>query len=103
MFQQVKQPEIKDNVEYISPFGSVVSASRKNRKMKSVVPMEKQLDNLSLTRQDGVSKELPTADNMAQLLTQVRIVKHIYIYIYIANNLNIQDYLFEFFAIQKKC
>jgi hypothetical protein len=48
-----------------------VTPVKRSKKLKSDVPMEERLDNLSLTRQEAGSHEPPRADSMAHLLMQV--------------------------------
>jgi hypothetical protein len=68
---QVKVPEASDSVEYISQSAAVATPAKRSKKLKSDVPMEERLDNLSLTRQETGGHEPPRADSMAHLLMQV--------------------------------
>jgi hypothetical protein len=69
--EQVKVPETSDNVEYISQTAAVVMSAKRGKKLKSDVPMEERLGNLSLTKQETGSYEPPRSDSMAHLLMQV--------------------------------
>jgi hypothetical protein len=69
--EQVKVPETSDNVEYVSHTAAVVMSAKRGKKLKSDVPMEERLDNLSLTKQETGSHEPPRSDSMAHLLMQV--------------------------------
>jgi hypothetical protein len=68
---QVKIPETSDSVEYVSQTAAVVTPAKRGKKLKSDVPMEERLDNLSLTRHEAGGHEPPRADSMAHLLMQV--------------------------------
>lgn len=70
VISKVKVPETSDNVEYISQTAAVVMSAKRGKKLKSDVPMEERLGNLSLTKQETGSYEPPRSDSMAHLLMQ---------------------------------
>ncbi|GFG32378.1 hypothetical protein Cfor_04358 [Coptotermes formosanus] len=70
VISKVKVPETSDNVEYVSHTAAVVMSAKRGKKLKSDVPMEERLDNLSLTKQETGSHEPPRSDSMAHLLMQ---------------------------------
>ncbi|KDR13291.1 WD repeat-containing protein 43 [Zootermopsis nevadensis] len=67
---KVKIPEASDSVEYVSQTATVVTPVKRGKKLKSDVPMEERLENLSLTRQEAGGHEPPRTDSMAHLLMQ---------------------------------
>ncbi|XP_069677542.1 WD repeat-containing protein 43 isoform X2 [Periplaneta americana] len=70
ILSKVKFPDAGDSVEYVSPTATVATLSKRGKKLKSDVPMEERLENLSLTRHETGRHEPPRAESMAHLLMQ---------------------------------